>query len=424
MRDLPRRYGWPTMRQAWPTILSAILVAGVGLASALLLGAHVDAAVLALAAGALAVAIVLRGGPEDASPAPVAPEPAAVADRRRELLEALGDPALLVEARRIAVANAPARALLGARIEGEDVRLALRHPAATERLAGPAPAAGTADLTGIGAPEKRWRMTIADAGAGARLVLLEDRSAVHAAEKMRTDFVANASHELRTPLATLLGFIETLASTKAGADRATRERFLGIMAAEARRLRQLVDDLISLSRIEAERFQPPEEVLDLCRLATQSGENQQALAAQRGSLVVIAPCEGLPPVAGDRSQLLQMLDNLLANALHHGRPGTPVRVTFDVRQGGGVRLRIHNQGEAIGAEHLPRLTERFYRADPSRSRQIGGTGLGLSIVKHIVERHQGRLLIESDASSGTTVTVDLPGTPAEHLSHKSHGTVA
>ena len=390
----------------------ALLLLGGGGAVALLLGAPPGAALVALLAGASAV-VLLSLKPRDIPP-PLATETEQKPKRPsvRDFIEAFSEPVLIVRDRRVALANAAARTVLGARIEGEDVRLAIRHPIAAERLidpvSGPADEdLSPAELVGLGEAERRWTMTIARLADGARLVRLEDRSSTYATEKMRTDFVANASHELRTPLATLLGFIETLEDLNEGDDVDIRLRFLGIMNGEAKRMQRLVDDLISLSRIEAERFSTPRESHDLLTLVEQARDEQRHLSEERGSPVVIDSPENLPAVAGDRPQLLQMIDNLIANALKYGRRGTPVTVTIGVEEGGMLLLSVADQGEGIAREHLPRITERFYRVDPSRSRAAGGTGLGLSIVKNVVERHRGRLRFDSEVGRGTTVHVAL-----------------
>jgi two-component system phosphate regulon sensor histidine kinase PhoR len=244
-------------------------------------------------------------------------------------------------------------------------------------------------------------------GPGTRLVRLSDRTAARAAERMRVDFVANASHELRTPLASLIGFIETLEDANGPSDSGVRLRFLGIMAGEARRMQRLVDDLISLSRIEADKHVAPQDAVALGALA------REAAVALRGdrsqpSRIKIAIEEALPAVAGDRAQLSQLLHNLVSNALKYGDSARPVRVSVGRDGSGMIRLAVADEGEGIAPQHLPRLTERFYRADPGRSRAGGGTGLGLAIVKHIVEHHRGRLDIASTQGVGTTVTVLLP----------------
>ena len=328
----------------------------------------------------------------------------------RRLAEALAEPTLIVEQGKVRVANAAARALLGAGIEGEEVRRAFGHPGAVEPLL--TGSEGEAELVGLGEVDRRWRMSVVALGETALLVRLTDRSEAQAAEQMRVDFVANASHELRTPLATLVGYAETLRERDGEIDQATRGRFMAIVHDEARRMQRLVEDLISLSRIEAERFSVPTDALSLPQLVEEARANLGSAASERESEIRIRAEPGLPPVAGDRSQILQMVDNLLANALRYGRKGAPVTVTIE-RSGDMVRLTVADEGEGIAPEHIPRITERFYRADPSRSRSLGGTGLGLSIVKHIVERHRGRLAIESEVGIGTSVHVYLPHAGAD-----------
>ena len=326
----------------------------------------------------------------------------------RSLLDALPEPALIVAGGQVRIGNEAARHVLGTAIEGEDVRRAVPHPAAVERLLG---TAGDADdeveLAGIGEADRRWMMSVAPLGDGALFVRLIDRSEAHAAEKMRVDFVANASHELRTPLATLVGYAETLREQSEEIDPPTRERFIAIVHDEARRMQRLVEDLISLSRIEAERFSTPKDPLRLDSLAEEARASCRGLAAERASELRIEAEAGLPAVTGDRNELLQLLDNLIGNALRYGRHGAPVSIRMR-RESEMVRLTVSDEGDGIAAEHIPRITERFYRVDPSRSRSLAGTGLGLSIVKHIVERHRGRLHIESEPGRGTDVHVLLP----------------
>ena len=239
------------------------------------------------------------------------------------------------------------------------------------------------------------------------MVRLVDRSEARAAEQMRVDFVANASHELRTPLSTLIGYTETLRERTADLDGDTQERFLAIVHDEARRMQRVVEDLISLSRIEAEKFSAPTEAVDLEQLIEVAVESAKRMAEERGTELVMVIHPELPPVAADRVQILQVLDNLIMNALRYGEPGTPITVTATLEDE-MVHLSVADRGEGIASEHLKRLTERFYRVDTSRSRSLGGTGLGLSIVKHIIERHRGRLTFESELGKGTTVHVLLP----------------
>ena len=385
--------------------IAAAAVAGLGVAAAMWAGATPVAALLALFAGVVAFALTRTAAP--AEPVEAAPQVEAHLPVGPDLLAAFGEPLLVVRDRRVLIANEAAKSLLGAHIEGSDVRLAIRHPAAAEHLAGAGGAAPVSiELVGLGELGRPWEMIVAPLPDGSRLVRLADQSQARAAEQMRVDFVANASHELRTPLATLLGFIETLQDEDA-VDPETRQRFVAIMFGEATRMRDLLDDLMSLSRIEAERFALPRDTVDLLPLIEEVKAALKPLAKGR-ALRVENALDGAAQVGGDRVQLVQMLNNLVVNAIKYGRPGTPVRIRLDAAAPDLVRLSVSDEGDGIPADHIPRLTERFYRVDPGRSRSVGGTGLGLAIVKHIVLRHRGRLDIASEAGEGTTVSVSLP----------------
>lgn len=395
---------------------AAAVVLGLLLAS--MLGAPMAAAFAALFAGVLAISLVW---PTPA--APRAPEPAIETTglpplpEAIDLLEAVDNPILIVRNRRVLYSNPAAREVLGDHIEGVDVRLAIRHPAAAERLiergAGEQVERVTrTELVGLGERDRRWEMTTTLLKDGSRLVRLIDRSEAHASEQMRVDFVANASHELRTPLATLLGFLETLTDESAAGDPATRSRFIKIMFGEAQRMQRLVDDLISLSRIEAERFSLPRESVELLPVVEDVRANCAHMSEQKGNWITVEQRGPEPVVLGDRSQLTQMLQNLVVNAVKYGRPESEVTIRFEEAGPDMLRMSVIDRGEGIAAEHLPRLTERFYRVDPSRSRSMGGTGLGLAIVKHIVGRHRGRLDIRSKVGEGTAARVYLPRAPA------------
>ena len=260
---------------------------------------------------------------------------------------------------------------------------------------------------GIGDPGRSWTASIRALGEGLVLVRLIDRSQSVSAERMRVDFVANASHELRTPLSAVLGYAETLA--EGGLDAATVARFGATIGAESRRMLRIVEDLMSLSRIEADRFVAPSGAVDLADAAAEAVAHANAGRSAKKCDIRIEAADDLPDVRGDRSQLVQLLDNLISNALRYGcdKPGTCIEVSLK-KAADRVEIRIADQGPGIAREHLPRLTERFYRVDDARSRESGGTGLGLAIVKHIVERHRGSLDIESTPGVGTTVVVGLP----------------
>ena len=333
-----------------------------------------------------------------------APTPTGALQR---MLDGLPEPGLIVADGIVTAANQAAERVFGRELSGRDIRLAIRHPAALERLLGDEAGSGEVELIGLGGAERRWAMAVVPLDNSSRFVRLFDRSESHAAEQMRVDFVANASHELRTPLATLVGYAETLREQGAEIDDATRKRFTGIIHDEAQRMQRLVEDLISLSRIEGERFTAPTDAVPVQALIAEAKENCRNSAGERGCDLRLELAADLPAVAGDRGQLLQLLDNLIANSLRYGRPGGAVVVRAQAERG-MVHIAVADQGEGIAAEHLPRITERFYRVDPGRSRAQGGTGLGLSIVKHIVERHRGRLQIESRVGEGTIAHVRLP----------------
>jgi two-component system phosphate regulon sensor histidine kinase PhoR len=320
------------------------------------------------------------------------------------ILDAIDDPALIVRRGRVEAANQAARALLGEQIVGRDLRFAIRHPLALDTIL----AGRTADieLVGVGSAERPWHMSVRSLPGGA-LVRLSDRAALRAAERMRTDFVANASHELRTPLATIIGYAETLID-EGPVDRKTRNQFGATIQTEAKRMLRIVEDLMSLSRIEADRYRAPDEKIDLGEVARIAVEHAATLAERRGCIVDCSIDPNLPLVMGDYGQLLQLADNLIGNAIRYGCSEKSCVARIAVRiEGKHVVLTVSDEGEGIAPEHLPRLTERFYRVDSARSRESGGTGLGLAIVKHIVERHRGTLEIQSEPGKGTQVTVSL-----------------
>ncbi|WP_339693483.1 ATP-binding protein [uncultured Parasphingorhabdus sp.] len=329
----------------------------------------------------------------------------------QDIIDPITDPILLVRNARVAAANPAAAKVLGNHIVGEDVRIAIRHPAAADRLANPE-AKHTGEpilLVGVGSTDQRWELRIHTLEDGLKLVQLSDQSSRYAAERMRTDFVANASHELRTPLAAIKGFLETLEDPKAGKDDATRARFLKIMYDEADRMQRLIEDLMSLSRIEAEKFQLPSDVIDLSDLVEEARDFYVNSRGKNEKEIQVNLPADIPLIHGDRAQLSQVIYNLLSNAFKYGKKGAPVRIDVTPNKSGTMlSLAISDQGDGIAPEHIPRLTERFYRVDKGRSKSIGGTGLGLAIVKHISERHGGRMEITSKLGIGTTVSVLLP----------------
>ena len=241
-------------------------------------------------------------------------------------------------------------------------------------------------------------------GLRAVVVALHDITETRRLERMRADFVANASHELRTPLASLLGFVDTLQGP-ARDDAVARERFLAIMSQQGRRMARLVEDLLSLSRIEQNLHIRPDELVDLTSVVSHMADTLRPMAEDEGvDLRINAPSPVY--VQGDRDELLRVAENLIENAIKYGGQA-PVDVSVRADNGSGL-LVVRDHGPGIASEHIPRLTERFYRVDAGQSRAKGGTGLGLAIVKHIVARHRGRLTIESALGAGTAFTVSLP----------------
>ena len=324
----------------------------------------------------------------------------------RALIDALEEPTLIVDRGLVLQANSPARRLFGSRIVGRDVRLAIRHPQALEQILSRRP--GDLEVTGIAEPGRPWRLSIRELDENAVLVRMIDRSDMVSAERMRVDFVANASHELRTPLSTIGGYAETIAEEN-DLSPETRASFGRIIRDESRRMLRIIEDLMSLSRIQADRFVAPSEHVSIASVLQTTVSNAAVgRGASQCRLTVDIP-EDLPPVRGDRAELIQLFDNLVSNALRYGcdKADSSVEIAA-ARAGRWVTVTVADQGPGIPREHLPRVTERFYRVDPARSRESGGTGLGLAIVKHIVERHKGSLEIKSTPGMGTAVSVRLP----------------
>ncbi len=242
------------------------------------------------------------------------------------------------------------------------------------------------------------------------IIQIEDRTDAHRLEGIRTDFIANASHELRTPLASIVGYIETLQG-HAKDDPEAQEKFLGIMQGQAARMQRLVEDLMSLSRIEMDEHQWPEDLCQPGRLAADSVAALAPLAQKFQSNLGVGAIDTTTKVNGDRDQLNQVLTNLIENAMKYAGSGENVRVFSaapDTRYPRMMGITIEDTGPGIAKEHLHRLTERFYRVNVSQSREKGGTGLGLAIVKHILNRHGGELAITSVLGEGSKFTIWLP----------------
>ena len=348
----------------------------------------------------------------------------AASSASKRILDGLPDPLLAVDRnRRITHVNASAVALFGGQATERDLAAVLRQPqvlAAVDAALSEKRAA-VVEFSRTDRVETMMIVHVAalaqPAGDGtAALLVFHDVTALRRTERMRADFVANASHELKTPISTLIGFIETLRGP-AREDAEARERFLAIMDEQAQRMSRLVSDLLSLSDIELREHSRPSEAVDALAVLRSVLDMPELRARQRGIALKIEVDGEMAPVLGDRDELGQVFQNLVDNAVKYGRQGSAVRCTVSrIAAGGGrpesLRFAVADQGEGIAAEHLPRLTERFYRVDDARSRKLGGTGLGLAIVKHIVNRHRGQLEIDSTVGQGTTISVTLPLAPA------------
>lgn len=333
-----------------------------------------------------------------------------------EVLAAIPMPLIVIGPEdRVRAVNPSLEAVFGPDLIGMHYISALRQPAVIEMIT-KVRSGGVAGVVRfgrrVGANDVVYRVTVAPAGADI-VLSFEDQTAAEEAGQMRRDFVANVSHELRTPLTALMGFIETLGGA-ARDDAAARDRFLAIMSNEASRMTRLVDDLLSLSRVEEGERVRPRESIDLSALlgSVITGLEPQTQAA--GVQVMLDDQSAGDVVLGDAGQLTQVFSNLVENGTKYGAGGGDLTVTihpraFDPRlRVDVIRVSVADRGEGIASHHIARLTERFYRVDSHRSRAVGGTGLGLAIVKHIVNRHRGRLSIESTVGQGTTVSVFLP----------------
>jgi len=396
---------------------AAILFAALAIGNVLAVGyAAAGFAVIALSAF-----LALRGGgSEEPRRLPLAIVAEHASDPLEAVIAGMPDPVIALDRNgRVLTLNERARALAPALRQGEPVSLVLRTPELIDAI-GRAYASGEEQRVEYSerVPIDRWFEAIvvpvkrqADpVRPDLMLMTFHDLTPLRHAEEMRADFVANASHELRTPLAALSAFIETLQGT-ARDDAKARERFLAIMQEQARRMARLIDDLLSLSRIEQNAHRRPDTPADLVPIVHQVVDGLETLARDRGVTVRI-DAEPSLMVLGDHDELLRVFENLVENALKYGAPGK--RVEISVRRGlspegvAEAQIAVRDHGPGIAPEHVPRLTERFYRVDVTESRAQGGTGLGLALVKHILNRHRGRLSIESVLGAGATFTVHLP----------------
>ena len=344
--------------------------------------------------------------------------------RLQAVLDAVPAPMILIDARGMIVhANADARAAFSGLRQGHPATASIRAPIMMEAIETVLRSANEAACAieervpverHFDVVVRRLNRALPDApsaGIAFAVIFMTETSAARRLEAMRADFIANASHEMRTPLASILGFIETLQGP-AKNDVDARIRFLGIMETQARRMARLIDDLLSLSKIELKEHIPPSTPIEMSMLIRSVGNVLAGLAEERKVDLRLAIPDGRHVVPGDRDELVRVFENLIENAIKYGQSGGAVDVTLEAIDdraiGPAIAVSVRDYGPGIAAEHLPRLTERFYRADVSESRVLGGTGLGLAIVKHIVTRHRGRLGIASEVGKGATFTVTLP----------------
>lgn len=337
-------------------------------------------------------------------------EASAAADR---ILEALPDPLIVVDRdRRIVRANRAAEEAFQSRLAGRELARGLRHPQLLNAVDSALDESQSlAAEIAMPPPMSRNYSALVEPlgrqGESGALIVLHDLTPVRMGERMRADFVANVSHELRTPLSSLLGFVETLRGP-ARDDAEAQDKFLAIMHEQAERMSRLIEDLLSLSRIEMDEHTRPRGRVDLRQVLGNVKDMLSIKAAARHMRIELDIPAAIDSFPGDADQLTQVFQNLVDNALKYGRAGTAVEVTATRQESGELSVAVTDHGDGIAREHLPRLTERFYRVDAARSRQLGGTGLGLAIVKHIVNRHRGHLSVDSKIGEGSRFTVTLP----------------
>jgi two-component system phosphate regulon sensor histidine kinase PhoR len=382
--------------QLWPAFALAI----VGAIALLGYGVNVWLT-LAIAAVWIGSIVLVTAGPPPEEFVPE--EDPFSSDNMAQLVEFSGTPILVMDGSRITVANRAARKLLGSHIVNQDMRVALRHPKAIKLLE--SKKGGFTQIQGLVRRRDVWRINRQKLGNGISVIELLNQTAETDIARSHTDFVANASHELRTPLASILGYVETIKDEGDTLAPETEQKFLDTILAEGNRLQSLVSDLMSLSRIEAEKHDKPRESIALAGLIDRASRDAAGLKrADRLEFDI----EKDMTVLGDERQLEQLIRNLVDNALKYGNEDGKVIVSLSETENEEAKISVSDNGEGIDPEHVPHLTRRFYRTDPGRSRASGGTGLGLAIVKHIVERHLGRLDIVSELGQGTTITARIP----------------
>jgi two-component system phosphate regulon sensor histidine kinase PhoR len=333
----------------------------------------------------------------------------------QNLAAAVSDPLIVFDAAGTAVhVNDAARSAFGGIAPGLSLLMKFRAPefqSAFERVRSGANGAEVVDYVERVPIERVYRATLTAIGRGTGLyvAIFKDQSETRRIDRMRADFIANASHELRTPLASISGFVETLRGP-ARNDAAARDHFLQIMQNQTGRMARLIDDLLSLSRLEMKPYLPPGATVDVRQIVESVIDSLSPLATESGIEIERALGQGPVEARGDRDELFQVFENLLENACKYGQSGGRITVSIEKRSGSDpeVAVTIRDYGPGIAEEHIPRITERFYRVDVDSSRAQKGTGLGLAIVKHILTRHNARLTIKSAPGEGAAFTVHLP----------------
>lgn len=320
-----------------------------------------------------------------------------------ELIQHSGTPLLVIEKGIISIANREAQQVLGHHIVGQDWRMAFRQPKAISLLTEKKNASTI--VKGLVRRRDIWRLRHQIIDEAMAVIELTNLTAEADMSRAHTDFVANASHELRTPLSSIIGYAETLRDDSETINAQTSKKFVETIHKEAQRLKSLVNDLMSLSRIEANKHDEPNDIIELSKIVQTSALD--AAGAERSSRLNIKVTKNLC-IKGDQHQIEQLVRNLVDNALKYGSPTKDVLISLSDSDQRVITLRVQDHGTGIPPEHVPHLTRRFYRTDPARSIANGGTGLGLAIVKHIVERHRGRLDIQSVLGEGTAVEVEFP----------------
>ena len=405
-------------RRALLAVVALVLAGLVALA-----GLSAGGALLGYAAIVASAILLPHLGETEAPGGAVDVEPTGLRDETaRDVADALVDPCIILDRRSVVLHRNPAASgQFPALRTGDPLAFTFRYPALLT-------AVDAARRTGISqsvelhqtVPHETWhRVHISPFGlagleegeeAPRLIITMQTLTEMKRVEALRSDFIADVSHELRTPLTSLIGFIDTLLGP-AAKDPQARQKFLGIMRAQAERMSKLVNDLLSLSRIEMHQHVRPTGTVDLAQLLREIKDGLQTQAQEAGATIELAMPEGSCTMAGDKDELYEVFENLVDNAIKYGREGGHVAVSLAPApepSGYHFQVSVTDDGPGIAEEHVPRLTERFYRVDADNSRKKKGTGLGLAIVKHIVSRHRGSLSIRSRPGEGTRVEVLLP----------------